>query len=83
MWLLGCLSGIVLVVLLGGLLLWSRFHCSRRRDPERLAGTSCPGVRAATARMRVILRAARRAGLCSDLPPAWACRLGEVLAEPN
>ena len=51
----------------------------RRRDPERLAGTSCPGVREPTARMRVMLIAARRAGLCRDLPPAWTARLEEVV----
>ncbi|XP_071790865.1 protein jagged-1b-like [Asterias amurensis] len=35
MWLLGCLSGVVLVVLLGGFLLWARFHCITKPDEEQ------------------------------------------------
>ena len=35
MWLLGCLSGIVLVVLLGGILLWARFHFITKPDVEQ------------------------------------------------
>lgn len=35
MWLLGCLSGVVLVVLLGGFLLWARFHWITKPDEEQ------------------------------------------------
>ncbi|XP_022103223.1 protein jagged-1b-like [Acanthaster planci] len=34
-WLLGCLTGIVLVVLVGGILLWARFHYITKPDVEQ------------------------------------------------